>query len=118
MQITVKISPLAHEFWPFEGVLFAAESNHNELTVVSRLCGDMKYKGHVDLRFLDSADVQIVHLDEPDSLCAVRLTGSIEAINISFLGFGLMFRKDFESRDRLTLDVEGDSTYTFLIDLE
>ena len=116
----VNIKPLEHEFWPLEGVFFNNNASFSDetVTVICRIHGDLRYKHHVALRFLNGFDVDVKSMDDSASLYALSLSGHIEAINNSFYGFGIVFNKDFDPDGRLVVDVEGQQKYSFLINLE
>lgn len=116
-QINVTVKALENEFWPLEGVKFDAQDDNPLLTVACHIYGPDILRGYVALRFLTGIDTEIVSVRNSESLLAFCINGDIESINRTFLGFGLVFKKDFEHIEDLTIVVEGSKKYTFLIGL-
>ena len=118
MQQTIAISPLKHEFWPLEGVVFSADDENDLLTILCHVYGDRKFKNFVNLRFLDGIDISRDILNDVESLYACRLNGRADSINNYFRGFGIVFKQDFDPGGSLVVEVKGPCDYQFLVKLE
>src|SRR5690554_1339615 len=107
MQTKMNIRPLQGEFWPLEGVSFAEDVN--SIVVYCHIYGDTQFKGHVELKWLGSFVTEETKCVEDGALYSVVIRGNPHDINNGFLGFGIMFKKDFEVRDHITVRVEAAS---------
>lgn len=117
MKIAVTAQPLMNEFWPLEGVYFDGDGDRT-ITVCCSVHGDQKYKDAVVLRYLHGFAVTIKEMQADNLIYANTLEGSVSDINDCFLGFGLVFKRDFEPDGELLVEVQSNSNrQTFLIEL-